>query len=166
MRFYFIYIFNNTNIIESIGANQFYEKYIKDSIEGFINKRFKNIVEQYFIRQCKNGKMKDVLNIGSYWYDDQKNHKNGQFDCVLQVKNGYKVYEIKRLKDKMSKKMCETEISKIKIINDLNVVDIGIVSSNGFEFNMKDVDLITGKDIYIYIYIRFRYSCNYIIIML
>ena len=148
MRFYFTYIFNNTNIIESIGVEQFYNKYIKDSISGFINKRFENIVEQYFIRQCKNEKMQDVLNIGSYWYDDQKNHKNGQFDCVLQTKNGYKVYEIKRLKDKMSKQMCETEISKIRMINDLNIIDIGIVSSNGFDFNMKGIDLITGKDIY------------------
>ena len=148
MRFYFAYVFKNTSTIDSIGENQFYENFIKTSIDSYINKRFEKIVQQYFLRQCKNGVMKNVLDIGSYWYDNQKEHKNGQFDCVVKLENGYKVYEVKRLKDKMSKKICDEEIQKIMSIKDFNITNIGIVSSKGFNFESKDVELIDGSAIY------------------
>lgn len=148
MRFYFAYIFNNVSMIENIGEDRFYENVVKKSIDNYINKRFEKIVQQYFKRQVKSGKLGNVLNIGSYWYDDPKNNKNGQFDCVLKLKKGYKVYEVKRLQEKMSKEYALEEIKKIRDINDLNVVDIGLVSSKGFDFNDKDVELIDGRIIY------------------
>lgn len=148
MRFYFAYIFNNVSMIENIGEDRFYENVVKKSIDNYINKRFEKIVQQYFKRQVKSGKLGNVLNIGSYWYDDQKNNKNGQFDCVLQLKNGYKVYEVKRLQGKMDKKYALEEIKKINDINDLNVVSVGLVSSNGFDFIDKDIELIDGRKIY------------------
>ena len=148
MRFYFTYIFNNTNIIENIGSNQFYNNYIANSLDTYIGKRFEKIAKEYFKRQCQNNKLKNVLDIGSYWYDDQQNHKNGQFDCVLKLKNGYKVYEVKRLKYKMAKRMCEEEITKIKDINDLNVIEVGLICSSGFDFIKKNIELINGKELY------------------
>ena len=148
MRFYFAYIFNNMSKIENVGEDVFYENIVKKSIDSYINKRFEKIVQQYFKRQVKSGKIGNVLNIGSYWYDDQKNNKNGQFDCVLQLKNGYKVYEVKRLQGKMDKKYALEEIKKINDISDLNVVSVGLVSSNGFDFIDKDIELIDGRKIY------------------
>lgn len=148
MRFYFAYIFNNMSMIENVGEDIFYENIVKRSIDSYINKRFEKIVQQYFKREVKSGKLGNVLNIGSYWYDDQKNNKNGQFDCVLKLKKGYKVYEVKRLQEKMSKEYALEEIKKIRDINDLNVVDIGLVSSKGFDFNDKDVELIDDRIIY------------------
>ena len=148
MKFYFSYIFSNINMIENIGENAFYENVIKASLDSYINKRFEKIVQQYFKRQVKLGNLKNVLDIGSYWYDNQKEHKNGQFDCVLKLKNGYKVYEAKRLKGKMTKKLAEEEIQKINDINDFNVTSIGFISANGFDFAKKDLTLIDGKDLY------------------
>ena len=148
MRFYFRYIFGNESIIDNIGSNAFYNNYIEKSINEYVNIRFEKIVMQYFKRLCKINVMKNVIDIGTYWYDDYKNHKNGQFDCVLKLKDGYKVYEVKNLKNKMTKKHCMEEISKIKDINDLNVIGIGMVNTMGFDFKDTDIDLITGKDIY------------------
>lgn len=148
MRFYFTYIFNNTSAIDNIGATEFYNNYIKNSLSSYINKRFEKIALQYFKRQSNNGKLKSILDIGSYWYDDQKNHKNGQFDCVLKFKNGYKVYEVKHLKNKMTKEMCKEEIEKVNNIDDLNIIKIGFISSSGFSFSNKEIELIDGKTIY------------------
>lgn len=148
MRFYFAFVFNNTNLIENIGEDLFYDSFVKNSIDSYINKRFEKIVSQYFSRQCKMGTLKNIINIGTYWYDNHKEHKNGQFDCVLEKKNGYKVYEVKRLKKKMTKSLSEEEIRKIRNINDLNITDIGFVSSSGFAFKDKSLDLIDGEMLY------------------
>ena len=148
MRFYFAFIFSNMSKIESIGEDAFYENVVKKSIDSYINKRFEKIVQQYFKRLSKNGKLRNIENIGSYWYDDQKNHKNGQFDCVLKMNNGYKVYEVKRLKNKMSEKVINKELSQIKSINDLNVTEVGFVSSSGFEFKDNNIELISGRELY------------------
>lgn len=148
MRFYFAFIFSNMSKIENIGEDAFYENVVKKSIDSYIDKRFEKIVQQYFKRLSKNGKLNNIEDIGSYWYDDQKNHKNGQFDCVLKMHNGYKVYEVKRLKNKMSEKMSNKELSQVKGKNDLNIVDIGFVCSSGFAYRDNSTELISGKELY------------------
>ena len=148
MRFYFTYIFSNESIIDNIGENAFYSNYIESKLNEYVSKRFEKIAKQYFARCSREGKVKGVIDIGSYWYDDYKNHKNGQFDCVLKLQGGYKIYEVKNLKGKMTKKMCDIEISKIKSIDDLNIIGIGMVSTMGFDFKDNSIDLIEGKELY------------------
>ena len=148
MRFYFTYIFSNESIIDNIGESAFYSNYIESKLNEYVSKRFEKIVKQYFARCSRDGKLKGVIDIGSYWYDDSKNRKNGQFDCVLKLKDGYKVYEVKNLKGKMTRKMYDAEISKINSIDDLNITGIGMVSTMGFDFKDKKIDLIEGKELY------------------
>ena len=44
--------------------------------------------------------------------------------------------------------MCEEEITKIKDINDLNVIEVGLICSSGFDFIKKNIELINGKELY------------------
>ena len=36
-----------------------------------------------------------MSNIGTFYYDDSANKKNGEFDVVLERKNAYDIYEVK-----------------------------------------------------------------------
>ena len=40
-------------------------------------------------------KLRGVSNIGTFYYDDSANKKNGEFDVVLERKNAYDIYEAK-----------------------------------------------------------------------
>ena len=53
--------------------------------------------------KVKNGILKNVYNIGSYYYDDLVNKKNGEFDVALECKDGYDIIEVKFYKDKIKK---------------------------------------------------------------
>ena len=92
MRFYFSYIFGNESFISKFGENYFYKNYIEKSINTFISLRVENIAVQYFSHLVRIGKRQNILDVGSYWYDDRKNKKNGQFDCVLKENDGYTFY--------------------------------------------------------------------------
>ena len=72
-----------------------------------------------------------------YVKDVTANYLYGVPKTVDYYQNGYKVYEVKRLKYKMAKRMCEEEITKIKDINDLNVIEVGLICSSGFDFIRK-----------------------------
>ena len=99
--------------------------------------------------QVKQGKMQGIYNIGSYYYDDFANKKNGEFDVALQCKDGYDIIEVKFYKDKIKKSLIENEIQQIKKINEISVERIGFASINGFEENINNISyMINGDDIY------------------
>ena len=149
LRFYFTYLYGKKNIISLIGPKAFYERYIKTSITTFISYRFEDIVKTYLSMQVKQGKMQGIYNIGSYYYDDFANKKNGEFDVALQCKDGYDIIEVKFYKDKIKKSLIENEIQQIKKINEINVERIGFASINGFEENINNISyMINGDDIY------------------
>lgn len=148
MRFYFSYIFANESLLLKFGTDAFFDKFILPSLDTFISYRFKGIVNQYFMIQAQNGKLQDVEDFGTYWYDDKESGKNGQFDCVLKTKNGYDFFEAKFLSKPMTKKMCEVEENQVKTIQNLNLKKIGFVCSAGFIFSGDEYIMITGEDLY------------------
>ncbi len=148
LRFFFTYIYNNKSALQVLGAKAFYEEYIKDSLITFISHRFEEICRSYFSMQVQAGKLKGILNIGTYYYDDSKAKKNGEFDVVLQTKTGYDIYEAKFLSAPMSDKQIKEEISQIKDISELKIGKIGFISINGFEKEYPDLPLIDGKAMY------------------
>lgn len=148
MRFYFSYIFANESLLLKFGTDVFFEKFILPSLDTFISYRFEGIVNQYFMIQAQNGKLQDVEDFGTYWYDDKESGKNGQFDCVLKTKNGYDFFEAKFLSKPMTKKMCEVEENQVKTIQNLNLKKIGFVCSAGFNFSDDEYIMITGEDLY------------------
>ena len=78
-----------------LGAEAFYEEYIEDSIVTFISHRFEEIARTYFSLCVRKRKLRGVSNIGTFYYDDSANKKNGEFDVVLERKNVYDIYEVK-----------------------------------------------------------------------
>ena len=149
LRFYFVYIYSKQNILSLIGPNAFYNRYIKDSIVTFISHRFEEIVRKYLSLQIKEGKLEGVYNIGTYYYDDSINKKNGEFDVALELENGFDIIEVKFLKDCVNNKMVESEIQQIKSINEINVLNYGFAAINGFDDNVSNLKyMINGDDIY------------------
>lgn len=148
LRFFFTYVYNNKSALQVLGAKAFYEEYIKDSIITFISHRFEEICRSYFSMQAQSGKLKGVLNIGTYYYDDSKAKKNGEFDVVLQTKDAFDIYEAKYLISPMTDKQIKEEIRQVMDIPKLKIGKIGFVSINGFESKNSDFTCIDGKSLY------------------
>ena len=148
MRFYFTYIFANDSLISKFGEEIFFENNIRKSLQTFISLRFESMVNQYFVRQARNGKLKDVLDFGSFWYDNQKLGQNNQFDCVLKTTEGYDFYEVKFYDKPMTASECEAEAKQIKAMKEINWQQIGFVCSSGFDFSSDKFDLITGTELF------------------
>lgn len=91
--------------------------------------------------------MKDVLNIGTYWYDNSIDKTNGEFDCVLQHRENFSVYEVKCYKNKVDENTVAKEIEQVTK-SKLNINKVGFVSLNGFEFENQKFDLISGDDLF------------------
>ena len=88
---------------------------------------------------------------GTYWYNDRKKHKNGEFDCVLKLlDNSYKVFEVKNLSKPMSFELYKEERQKMGEIQDLKISSFGFVSPLGFSFDTSAFpdSFLTGEDIY------------------
>lgn len=150
LRFYFTFIYKRKGSIELIGIENFYKRYINESLNTFISYRFENIVLQYFSRLAKSGKL-DADDIGRYWIDDKKNKTTFELDCVIKYSsNQYASYEVKYYQKPMSKDDITLEIEKMKNITELNLIRIGLVSSSGFEERPShDIDYISGEELYI-----------------
>lgn len=148
MRFYFTYIFGNNALISKLGEEVYFRQFIAPSVEEFISRRFEDIGCQYFARQVQAGKLADVYDIGSYWYDDPDEKKNGEFDCVLKRKNSYDFYECKFYKEPMTISECRAEESQVRMIRGLRCGVIGFICSSGFAFQDSAFDLISGQKLY------------------
>ena len=148
VRFYYAYIFSYRDEIKRLGPDTFYRMYIVPSLNTFITYRAEALARSYFVRKARKDMLGDVLDIGTYWYDDKKARKNSEFDCVIKRRNSYDVYEVKYLKDKLSIRKMEEEIAKIKAIEGLEIGDIGFISASGFESALPDIKQIAGSDLY------------------
>lgn len=149
LRFYYTYIYGKTNIINIIGADTFYDKYIKNTLTTFISLRFEDIAKSFVSKLTVDKKLTGVYNIGTYYYDDPINNKNGEFDLAIQRKDYYDLIEVKYLNKKVSSSIVNKEISQIKEIKDLKIKDYGFISINGFEDNIKQLKyMYDGEDIY------------------
>ena len=148
VRFYYAYLFSYRDELRRLGPDTFYRMYIAPSIGTFISYRAESIARSYFIRQARMDMLGDVLDIGTYWYDDRKARKNGEFDCVIRRRDSYDIYEVKYLKDKLSTSMMNEEIAKIKAIDGLRIGTIGFISASGFESSLPGIRQITGEDLY------------------
>ena len=94
----------------------------------------------------KKSKLKGIKNIGSYYYDDSKTKTNGEFDVVLEQEDGFAIYEVKYLKNKVEDVVVHSELEQIKNIKGINVNNVGFVNPNGFEKKIDGIDYI--EDIY------------------
>ena len=148
MRFYFTFLFGGKSVISAIGEENYYKQEILPQLTNFISLRFEEVAKQYFMRQAKAGKIKGVEDIGTYWYDDHKSKKSGQFDCVVKSKAGFDFYECKYYEKPMTRDECEKEAAKVKELVGIAANKIGFVCSGGFKSRGDEYELITGDDLF------------------
>lgn len=148
MRFYFTYLFGNNALISRLGEEAFFRQYMEPSLLEFISRRFEDIACQYFSLKVKNGTIRDIYDIGSYWYDDPVQKKNGKFDCVLKKEKGYDFFECKFYREPMSLGECRQEEEQVRSMKGLDCHAIGFVCSAGFDFDSDAYHLISGDDLF------------------
>ena len=149
LRFWYTYVYKNKSALQMLGAEAFYESYIAPSLKTFISHRFEEVARVYFSLCARAGKLKGVLNIGTYYYDDSASKTNGEFDVVLQRVSTYDIYEVKYYSSPLSLKEMREEERQIKAIKGINVGKVGFIASNGFEETTSEYDCITGDMLYL-----------------
>lgn len=137
--FYYRYIFRYSSQMKIMDSDIFYEKYIeKDFEEYYVPHRFESICKQYLIRQNLMGKIEPVIEkIGKYYYDDAKNHLNGEFDVVTLDEKGYVFYEVKYRKTKITAAIIDKEINQVKE-SGLGCYKYVFISKSGFEIEENE----------------------------
>lgn len=148
MRFWYTYVYHNKGALQMLGAEAFYENYIAPTLTTFVAHRFEEIARTYFSLQVKEGKRKDILNIGTYYYDDLVRKRNGEFDVALQKKDGYELYEVKYLTSPLTEKAMREEELQVKAIQGMDIVRMGFVSIGGFETRSSEFECIDGQALY------------------
>lgn len=148
LRFYYTYIYRNKSALQILGADAFFDEYIKDSLTTFISHRFEEIVRTYFSLCVKRKRLFNVSNIGTLYYDDRDNKTNGEFDVVIAHKNEYDIYEVKYYTSPMQTKEMYLEAKQVNAITNLNVKKIGFICTAGYEENIKDFDCIDIEKLY------------------
>ena len=146
IRFYFAYIYPNSTLLMS-NPSVFYEKFIEKSIKDFIARRFEVACREYFTILVKKGKRTDILDIGTYWYDDKVNKTNGEFDIAFKTENGYEIYDAKFLSNPFAEQEAEKEFKQIQALS-IPVSKWGIISASGFEKQNSNYVQITLDDMY------------------
>lgn len=142
LRFYFAMIFGNVGLISLLPEDLYYKLHIKPKINTFISLRFEEIVKQYFIKQAQKGELPGIRDIGTLWYDDSINKKNGQFDCVIEYESCYEIFEVKIYDKPMSDEECIKEIEQIGNIPGIGNVKIGFVCTAGFENKIDGIKYV------------------------
>ena len=148
LRFFFTFVYKNGSALQMLGAAAFYEQYVEPELTQFVSRRFEGICRDYFSLLVRSGKMKNVRNIGSYYYDDPKNRKNGEFDVALEHADGYSIMEAKYFIKPMEMDEIHREIGQVHEINELDVKQIGFISVNGFAEKEDGCLYYTGADLY------------------
>ena len=149
LRFYYNYIYGKTGLASRLGADAFYEQEIKDSLIGYIAKGFEDIARDFVFEAAKRGIIKDIQDVGTYYYDDAKQKINGEFDVAIEKKDSFDIIEVKYLKDKVTSDIVNKEIEQINRIAEIKIGKKGVISINGFESNIKGLTyMFDGKDLY------------------
>lgn len=133
LRFFYTYVYGRNSLIVSIGRDNFYEAYIKDSLVTFISHRFEEIARDYFSLLSAKGLLKGIKNIGTYYYDDQKRKMNGEFDVALEFTDHLKLIEVKYHQGKLTLGEMNKEVAQIENIKIDLRIEYAFLSTSGYE---------------------------------
>ena len=149
MRFYYHYVYANKSALQMIGPQAFFEQVIAPTLlTDFVPHRFEDICRAYFSHLAQAGKLPGITDIGTYYYDDPKNHRNGEFDVALAYSNQYELYEAKYYKKPMTLDAIHKEAGQVREIDDLSVTRLGFIACNGFIEKDPAYIYYTGEDLY------------------
>ena len=130
LRFHLAYLERNS---QAIASAAFMEKYVRPSLNTFISYLFEEIARQWFWHIAEKNIRKDIVAVGTYWYDNPVAKTKGEFDVALETLDGYEIYETKFLQSPMSNALIEEESRKIRSIAGIKITSFGFISSSGFE---------------------------------
>ena len=150
LRFYYAYIFKGKSTLKTIGAESFYGSYIEKSLKTFISYRFEKILRDYFSILASSGRLKDVIDIGTYHYDDPQTKSNGEFDVALKMVNGkYRIIEAKYYSPghPLSAKEMKTEEAQIRKIKRIDIESFAFCCTAGYD-DAPEYDCIDPDGIY------------------
>lgn len=150
LRFFYRYIYPNISVQLLFSDESFYDLFINDDFESnIVPLTFETIAKQYLIRLNRQGKNNPtLLDIGTYYYDDPIEKKNGQFDVAAKINDGYILYEVKFSKSNIDMHVINEEISQSEK-TEINVKKYGFFSRSGFNVeNNNDYLLYSLEDIY------------------
>ena len=128
----------------------FYDKYIaQDFEEQYVPHQFENICSQYLIRKNRAGELDPMFEkIGKYYYDNPKEHSNGEFDVVTYDEKGYVFYEVKFRKNPIDDEIIDEEISQVKATG-LDCYKYVFISRSGFTANKREMtEFINLEDLF------------------
>ncbi len=148
--FYYRYIFRYSSQLKIMDSDIFYTKYIeKDFAEQYVPHVFEKICMQYLIRKNRKGDIDPVIEkIGKYYYDNPKEHENGEFDVVTQDEKGYVFYEVKFKNTPINRSTIESEIRQINLTG-LNCYKYVFVSKSGFSCDeLENVEFIELDELF------------------
>ncbi|MCF0111613.1 MAG: ATP-binding protein [Erysipelotrichaceae bacterium] len=147
--FYYRYIFKYSSQMKIMDPDVFYTRYIENDFETqYVPLRFEKICKQYLIRENRAGRIEPVIEkIGKYYFDNPKEHKNGEFDIVTEDENGFVFYEVKFRKMPVTESMVQQEISQVEETG-LNCYKYVFFTRNGLEANCKNVEEISLETLY------------------
>ncbi len=133
LRFFYHYIFQNGSARSILDENVFYDRYVNQDFESeYVPKVFETIVKQYLTRRNKRGENDPLFtDIGTYWYDNPREKKNGQFDVVAKCDDGYLFFEAKFTSKPITDDVIEREIEQVNATN-LKPIKYGFASRSGF----------------------------------
>lgn len=133
IRFFYTFVYENKSLLNTIGAEQFFNIYIKEKLNTFISYRFEEICRTYFSLLVKDGKLSNVADIGTYYYDDPKAKTNGEFDVALKLNEGsYTIAECKYYKqgNRLTLLQMKQEAAQVSSITKLNIDSICFISTS------------------------------------
>lgn len=149
-RFYYNFIYRNESAHNILDNSIFYDNFIDEEFEkNTVSLCFELIAKQYLIKENKKGKLSPLLlDIGTYWYDNPKEKKNGQFDVVGKCIDGYIFYECKFIDNKITDKIINEEIMQVSKTT-LKPIKYGFFSKSGFDVSNPDSYLLYSlEDLY------------------
>ena len=132
--FYFKYIYRNLSRLTVMDSDVFYNRFIAEDFEkNYVPRAFEEICRQFLIRKNRRAELNDDFEkIGKYYYDDVKNHTNGEFDVVTENNGEYIFYEAKFRSEPLTQSLIYKEIEQVNK-SGLVCKKYGFFSRSGFE---------------------------------
>lgn len=128
----------------------FWAEFIKDDFEkSYVPRAYEVVARQFLVRKNLEGQIKPVLyKVGTYFYDDRKNHINGEFDVVTLSKKGYDFYEVKYTKKPVDDAVVHEEEYQLNRVG-VQYNRMGFFSKSGFSISdAEKFILYTLDDVY------------------
>ena len=150
LRFYYTYVLPNQYLLNYKDPLMIFEEEIKPSLITFVSLRFEDICKDFMWHYINTHQIKNIVNVGKYYYDNPVARTNGEFDVALLNKdNSVQIIEVKYLIDKVNQSMVYQELSQINQIQESKIDKVGFISINGFDNNIAGLDyMFDGDDIY------------------